>query len=106
MLLSAGFTTSAARSQLVVDGRSSGPRAGGAAGVAAGADVGVVAAPVGRAGGASARPTVLSASIRPGYTVRPSPSMIQASAGAVTLAPTASMRPLRTTTVACSSAGP
>src|SRR5579871_1451782 len=104
--LSDGFTRSAALTQLVVNGRSSGPLAGGGAGVAGCAGCGAAprAPPV--VGAASGIPNVLSASIRPGYTVNPSPSMIQASAGAVTSAPTASINPSRNTTVPLGITGP
>src|SRR5579864_1829636 len=68
MRLSARLTKSAARTQLLLDGRSSGPRATGGAGAAggpgAGAAGGVPVRP-GAAGAASEIPQVLSASIKP-----------------------------------------
>src|SRR5437667_7199717 len=108
--------SSAATTQLVVDGRSSGPRDGvaGAWVAVVGAETAIVwprpplrppvAGPA--AGAAAAIPTVLNASIMPGYTVRPSPSTTQASAGTGRFSPTPSIRPLRTTTVPLAITGP
>src|ERR1043165_1929315 len=45
------------------------------------------------------RPHVLRPSINPGYTVSPAPSITHASGGGSTVAPTASIKPSRTTTV-------
>ena len=110
MRRSAGLIRSAARSQLVFEGRSSGPRAGAAEGVVAGA--GVAGAlrrepPAGASGGAaSGIPSVPSASISPGYTVKPSPSITQASAGTSTFAPTSWISPSRIKTVPRSSTAP
>jgi hypothetical protein len=44
--------------------------------------------------------------MKPGYTVSPVPSTMRASAGTVTRAPTAAIRPSRTTIVPRSTTGP
>src|SRR5439155_14547558 len=62
-------------------------------------------APPGRAG-AEGRPRPPKASMSPGVMVSPFASLTRASGGAATPAPTASIRPSRTTTVASSYTGP
>src|SRR5205823_9673567 len=52
------------------------------------------------------KPQLLIASMKPGYTVNPLPSMSKASAGGLTSAPTASIKPSRITTVAFGSTLP
>jgi hypothetical protein len=91
---------SAARFQGVVAGRSSGPRT---------TCLGAL-----RAAGSlppcffssSCSPRVVRESIRPGYTVKPTPSITQASAGIATSGPTAAISPFSSTMVARLSAGP
>ena len=102
------FNKSAARTHVVVNGRNCGPCSTGMTGSCA-PNRGVAGASARGCvlcAGVSGKPTVLRESISPGYTVTPWPSMTQASFGISMFSPTASMRPLRSSTVPFSSTGP
>src|SRR5207249_4614861 len=58
------------------------------------------------AAGAAGRPTSVKESINPGYTIRPLPSITQASGGIVAFVPTAVISPRVITIVPFSSGGP
>src|SRR2546425_12747464 len=97
ILLSVRLASSAALLHGVVAGRSSGPpgtpcRARGPS-------------PPAEAG-AAGRPTSVKESINPGYTIKPLPSITQASGGIVAFVPTAVISPRVITIVPFSSAGP
>ncbi len=93
---SSARNSSAACTQGVEPGRSSGPRTLRAAGRAAPGGPPGACGPEAD-GVAGAMPTSLRASMRPGYTVRPAPSSTMASAGTSTRVPTALIRPLTMT---------
>src|ERR1700676_2758327 len=96
--LSPRLTSSAALRHGVVPGRSSGPRDVGGCGRA------LVSPPDGA--GVGTMPTSVKESIRPGYTVRPLPSMTQASSGTGASLATALMMPRARMTVTFSRRGP
>src|SRR5579883_3221401 len=94
MRLSVRLTSSAPLRQGVDCGRSSGPRAGGSAGLAPPPPPRRPPPPSAAGGaGAEGMPISVYASIKPGYTVSPLPSMTHASSGIFTSLPTAVITP-------------